>query len=262
MTRAQSHRIATLYFAFMSLAVTSDLVADEMNGASDMFLHDRETGETERVSVASEEFVPPGRGLAMAAASPDEEVLKEEDARGKRARERRRAREHTEEDELLDALYADASKSLTIKAGGVCYAPVGSDEGSGFGAEIYRVRRDGRLVGGALWFAGSLKTPDVDVPIPHQDFTRRGYDSGWGLLYLFGRDDGRTALIGGIGPALVQVQYIDRSNVTGWTWDGGSRTVLGLQCQFGLLVHTGRRSAFRLGWDSQFGGFGGLSFGF
>jgi hypothetical protein len=149
-----------------------------------------------------------------------------------------------------------------IQMGALTYAPQGAKEGSGFGLELYQVRRDRRLRGGAFWFAGAIAPePDVKAPIPHSDFTRRGYDSRMGLLYLFGRDDGRVAAIGGVGLALVQVQYIDTSNVTGWTWDGGTHTVLGFQGQAGVLAHLGGRTALRLGYDSQFGGFAGLAFG-
>ncbi len=195
--------------------------------------------------------------MIVVAVSPSDAVIKEEDARAKREREQRR----TGSRDRRDSLSSRASGRTLPGLGGICFAPAGADEGNGFGMEFYHTRRDGRLAGGALWFAGSLMKPDVDAAIPHQDFTRRDYDSRWGLLYLFGNDDGRVAVIGGIGPAVVQVQSIDRSNVTGWTWDGGTRTVLGLQGQLGALVHVSRKSALRLGWDSQFGGFAGLAFG-
>jgi len=198
-----------------------------------------------------------GDEMIVAAVSPSDAVVKEEDARARREREQRQA----DRQDRLDSLPSGALKRSARSVGGLCFAPAGADEGNGFGAEFYHAGPDGRLTGGALWFAGSLMTPDVGAPIPHEDFTRRAYDRRWGLLYLFGNDDGRLAVIGGIGPAVVQVQYIDRSNVTGWTWDGGTRTVLGLQGQLGALVHVGKKSALRLGWDSQFGGFAGLAVG-
>lgn len=137
---------------------------------------------------------------------------------------------------------------------GLAYAPRGAKEGSGFGLEYYSVRPDGRLSGGALWFAGSIApTPDVDAPVPHWDFTRRGYDSRWGLIYLFGQGEGRVAAIGGVGLSVVRTDYVDTSNVTGWTWNGGDKTHLGLQAQFGALVHLSDTAALRLGYDSQFG---------
>jgi len=47
------------YVAFASLA--GDLVSDDTNGASDIFVYDRRTGTTERVSVASDGPALPAR---------------------------------------------------------------------------------------------------------------------------------------------------------------------------------------------------------
>ena len=196
----------------------------------------------------------------VAAANETEGSPAEDEAKG-RAEQRRRTRR---EREVLEEVFPDVRVSrMGVRAGGLVFAPARTEQGNGFGAEIYWRRKDGRLSGGALWFAGSLApTPDVDAPIPHVDFTRRGYDSRWGVVYLFGRDNGRAALVGGLGLAIVRVDYIDTSAVTGWTWDGGSRATFGMQAQVGALVHAGEDAAIRFGYDSQFGGFVGLTFGF
>jgi hypothetical protein len=196
-------------------------------------------------------------GEAAAPSAAEGEPASDE-AKG-RAEQKARTRREREEDALPDVCLG----RMGARAGGLVYAPARTEHGNGFGAEFYWWRKDGRLSGGALWFAGSLAPmPDVDAPIPHADFTRRGYDSRWGVLYLFGRDDGQVALVGGLGLAIVKVDYIDTSTVTGWTWDGGTRATYGLQAQVGALVHAGDNAAIRLGYDSQFGGFIGLSLGF
>lgn len=180
-----------------------------------------------------------------------------------KGRAEQRTRTHREREMLEEALPDVRVGRMGARAGGLVFAPARTEHGNGFGAELYWRRKDGRLSGGALWFAGSLAPiPDVDAPIPHFDFTRRGYDSRWGVLYLFGRDNGHAALVGGLGLAIVKVDYIDTSTVTGWTWDGGSRANFGLQAQLGALVHAGEDAAIRLGYDSQFGGFIGLTAGF
>ncbi len=180
-----------------------------------------------------------------------------------KGRAERKTREYRERKALEEALPDVRFGPMGARAGGLVYAPARTEQGNGFGAELYWCRKDGRLSGAALWFAGSLAPiPTVDAPIPHEDFTRRGYDSQWGLLYLFGLNSGRVALVGGLGLAIVKVDYIDTSAVTGWTWDGGTEAVFGLQAQLGALVHAGGNAAIRLGYDSQFGGFAGLSFGF
>ncbi len=194
----------------------------------------------------------------VAAPSAAEGELASDEAKG-RVEQKARERRKREKDALPDVRFG----RMGARAGGLVYAPARTEHGNGFGAEFYWWRKDGRLSGGALWFAGSLAPiPDVDAPIPHVDFTRRAYDSRWGVLYLFGRDNGQVALIGGLGLAIVKVDYIDTSTITGWTWDGGTRATFGLQAQLGALVHAGDNAAIRLGYDSQFGGFVGLSFGF
>ena len=195
----------------------------------------------------------------VAAASETERCPAQDEAKG-RAEQRTRARR---EREVLEKVIPNVGLSrVGARAGGLVFAPARTEHGNGFGAEFYAVRRDGRLSGGALWFAGSLApTPDVDASIPHVDFTRRGYSSRWGVLYLFGQDNGRLALVGGLGLAIVKADYIDTSTVTGWTWDGGTRANFGLQAQVGALAHAGDNVAVRLGYDSQFGGFAGLIFG-
>ena len=146
------------------------------------------------------------------------------------------------------------------RAAGLLYAPGGAEEGSGWGAEFYRIDEDGALRGGAVWFAGTLAPePDVDTTIPHWDYYTETYDSRWGLLYLWGRDNGRVALISGIGVAIVETVYIDHSNVTGWTWDGGWETSIEPQAQIGMLFHAGQNAALRVGYDSQFGAFAGFA---
>jgi len=164
---------------------------------------------------------------------------------------------------VIVMLLAVAVAAPVFGAGSLLYAPSGADEGAGGGLELCRVRGDGRIVGGALWFAGSLgPSPDVDAPIPHSDFTRRGYDSRWGLLYLFGKDGKRAGWIAGLGAAVVETNYVDTSNVTGWTWDGGSERNVEFQGQVGVLVDVGKGSVLRAGWDSQFGAFGGVGWKF
>jgi len=150
-----------------------------------------------------------------------------------------------------------------LGAGGILYSPGGAREGSGIGLEAYRVAPDGTLRGGALWFAGSIAPePDVDTTIPHSDYHTKSYDSRWGLLYLHGRETGKVTLIGGIGVAVVNTDYIDVSNVTGWSWDGGSDTTVESEVQLGLLIRIQERAGVRLGVDSQFGTFAGVAFAF
>jgi hypothetical protein len=157
---------------------------------------------------------------AQAAAPSAAEGRPASDEAEGRAEQKARTRREREED-VLPGVRLDR---MGVRAGGLVYAPARTEHGNGFGAEFYWWRKDGRLSGGALWFAGSLAPiPDVDAPIPHADFSRRGYDSRWGLLYLFGRDSGRAALVGGLGLAIVRTDYLDTSAVTGLTWDGGSR---------------------------------------
>jgi hypothetical protein len=195
-----------------------------------------------------------GEGAAPSAAEGEPAS---DEAKG-RVEQKARTRREIEK----DALSGVSLGHMGARAGGLVYAPARTEQGNGFGAEFYWWRKGDRLSGGALWFAGSLAPiPDVDAPIPHEDFTRRGYDSRWGVLYLFGRDNGQFALIGGLGLAMVKVDYIDTSTVTGWTWDGGTKATYGLQAQLGALVHAGNNAAVRLGYDSQFGGFAGLTFG-
>jgi hypothetical protein len=203
---------------------------------------------------------PPEVSGHVAAPSTAEGGPASDEAKG-RAEEKTRSRR---EREVPEAALPDVDLSrMGFRAGGLVYAPARTEHGNGFGAEFHWGRKDGRLSGAALWFAGSLAPiPDVDARIPHDDFTRRDYDSRWGLLYLFGRDNGRAALVGGLGLAITKVDHIDTSAVTGWTWDGGTKTTFGLQAQLGALVHAGENSAVRFGYDSQFGGFIGLSFGF
>jgi hypothetical protein len=180
-----------------------------------------------------------------------------------KGRAEQKTRTYRERQMLEEALPDVRLGRMGVRAGGLVYAPARTEQGNGFGAEFYWCRKDGRLSGGALWFAGSLAPiPTVDAPIPHEDFTRRGYDSRWGLLYLFGRNSGRAVLVGGLGLAIVKVDYVDTSAITGWTWDGGTRAVFGLQAQLGALVYAGDNAAVRLGYDSQFGGFVGLTVGF
>jgi hypothetical protein len=105
---------------------------------------------------------PAAEAVTPAAPSGDE-ATKEATARSKYERERRRA----DREELLDMLLPEAAVAPPrVRGGGICYAPAGTEEGSGFGAEFYRVGREARLAGGGLWFAGSLETPDIDAPIP------------------------------------------------------------------------------------------------
>ncbi len=198
------------------------------------------------------------RHVSVVAANETQSGPAQDEAKG-RTEQKARTRREEEKDALPDVRFG----RMGARAGGLVYAPARTEHGNGFGAEFYWWRKDDRLSGGALWFAGSLAPiPDVDAPIPHGDFTRRGYDSRWGVLYLFGRDNGHVALIGGLGLAIVKVDHIDTSTITGWTWDGGTRATYGLQAQLGALVHAGDNAAVRLGYDSQFGGFAGLSFGF
>lgn len=153
--------------------------------------------------------------------------------------------------------------SLASAGTGVLYAPGGSEEGSGIGVELLRAGESGSVRGAALWFAGSIApSPDVDTAIPHGDFYSETYDSRWGLLYLVGKDTGKVTLLGGVGVALVTSDYRDISNVTGWSWDGGSKTSVEPQFQAGLRIPLSESGGVRLGFDTQFGAFAGASFGF
>jgi len=108
----------------------------------------------------------------------------------------------------------------------VLWSAEATDEMSSFGFfHLKEQKQEGLYLGFGGWFFGSWGAqPDVDAPIPHGDYRTTSADRGGvGLLGLGGVKvfDG-VYLAAGAGIDYVQTSYIDTSNVTGWTWAGGS----------------------------------------
>ena len=108
----------------------------------------------------------------------------------------------------------------------VLWSEESSDEMSSLGFfYLGEQKKEGLYLGFGGWVFGSWSSePDVDAPIPHSDYRTTSADRGGiGLLGLGGVEVfNGFYLFGGAGVDYVQTSYIDTSNVTGWTWNGGS----------------------------------------
>lgn len=127
------------------------------------------------------------------------------------------------------------------------------------GIEYIKVKENKRAIGGALIISGDpFGDSETEEEIPYSHY-RVDEDHGtMSLLYLTGKGTADSLLIFGIGFGAEITAYTQVSTLTGSKWNGGSSQQIQPEAQASYRFKTSDKVCGQLGYDTMYGGFGGL----